>query len=64
MAMTCLRQYREILKTFYWGKYNAYQNAKDNRDERKMRRLRMDVQMVFGDPNERYYDLVNGGEVW
>ena len=64
MAMTCLRQYREILKTFYWGKYNAYQNAKDNRDDRKMRRLRMDVQMVFGDPNERYYDLVNGGEVW
>ena len=64
MAMTCLRQYREILKTFYWGKYNAYQNAKDNRDEKKMRRLRMDVQMVFGDPNERYYNLVNGGEVW
>ena len=64
MAMTCLRQYREILKTFYWGKYNAYQNAKDNRDEKKMRRLRMDVQMVFGDPSERYYDLVNGGEVW
>ena len=59
-----LRQFRELLRTFYYGKYNAYQTAKDNRNEKRMARFRADVTMVFQDPNERFYHLVSNGGIW
>lgn len=59
-----LRQFRELLRTFYYGKYNAYQTAKDNGNERRMARFRADVTMVFQDPNERFYHLVSNGGIW
>ena len=59
-----LKQFRELLRTFYYGKYNAYQTAKDNGNERRMARFRADVTMVFQDPNERFYHLVSNGGIW
>ena len=59
-----LRQFREVLRTFYYGKYNAYQTARENRNDKRMERFRSDVKMVFQDPDERYYHLVGNGEVW
>ena len=64
IAVGCLRQFRDILRTYYYGKYNAFDNAKGNRDEKRMARLRMDAASVFDDPSERYYHLVANGEVW
>ena len=64
LAMGCLRQFREILRTYYYGKYNAFDTAKENRDDKRMARLRKDAAMVFDDPNERYFHLVANGEVW
>ena len=63
-AESALRQYRDILRIFYNGKYNAFLTAKDNREEKKMGRIRQDAKAVFDDPDERYYYLVNNGEVW
>ena len=63
-AEGCLRQFRDVLRKFYYGKYNAYLNAKDNLDERKMLKFRQDCKMVFDDPAERYYYLLGDGEVW
>ena len=64
LAESCLRQFREVLRVYYNGKYNAFLTAKDNREEKKMRFIRQDVQIVFDQPDERYYFLVNNGEVW
>jgi len=64
LAMGCLREFREELKTYYYGKYNAFDTAKENRDEKRMARLRKDAAMVFDDPDERYFHLVANGEVW
>lgn len=64
MAESCLRQYRDILRVFYNGKYNAFLTAKDNREDKKMGRIRQDAKAVFDEPDERYYYLVNNGEVW
>ena len=64
LAEGCLRQFREVLRTYYYGKYNAFDTARENRDEKKMARLRKDAAMVFDDPEERYYHLVANGEVW
>lgn len=64
LAMGCLREFREILRTYYYGKYNAFDAAKENRDEKRMAKLRKDVAMVFDDPDERYFHLVANGEVW
>ena len=64
LAMGCLRQFREILRTYYYGKYNAFDTARENRDEKRMARIRNDAAMVFDDPSERYYHLVANGEVW
>ena len=64
LAAGCLRQFREILRTYYYGKYNAFETARENRDEKRMARLRRDAAMVFDDPDERYYHLVANGEVW
>ena len=63
-AESCLRQFRELLRTFYYGKYNAYQTAKDNGNDKRMARFRADVSMVFQDPNERFYHLVSNGGIW
>ena len=63
-AEGCLRQFREVLRRFYYGKYNAYINAKDNRDERRCLKFRQDCKSVFDDPSERYYYLLGNGEVW
>ena len=63
-AEGCLRQFRDVLRKFYYGKYNAYLNAKDNRDEKKMLKFRQDCKMVFDDPSERYYYLLGNGEAW
>ncbi|MBO7482722.1 MAG: hypothetical protein J6U17_02395 [Kiritimatiellae bacterium] len=63
-AESCLRQFRENLRVFYWQKYNAYMNAKDNQDERRMYRFRKDAEMVFDNKDERYYFLIASGEVW
>lgn len=64
LAMGCLRQFREVLRTYYYGKYNAFDTARENRDEKRMARIRNDAAMVFDDPSERYYHLVANGEVW
>ena len=64
LAESCLRQYRDVLRVYYNGKYNAFLTAKDNREEKKMRKIRLDAQAVFDVPDERYYFLVNNGEVW
>lgn len=64
LAQSCLRQFREVLRVYYYGKYNAYMNAKDNHDVRRMNRVRLDCQMVFDNPDERYYFLVGNPEVW
>lgn len=64
IAFGCLRQFREILRTYYYGKYNAFDTARENRDEKRMAKLRKDAAMVFDDPDERYYHLVSNGEVW
>ena len=64
LAMGCLRQFREVLRTYYYGKYNAFDAAKENRDEKRMARIRKDAAMIFDDPDERYYHLVGNGEVW
>ena len=64
LASSSLRQYRDVLRVYYNEKYNAFVTAKDNREEKKMRRIRLDAQSVFDDPDERYYFLVNNGEVW
>jgi len=64
LAEGCLRQFREILRTYYYGKYNAFDTAKENRDEKRMIRVRKDASMVFDDPDERYYHLVANGEIW
>ncbi len=64
IAEGCLRQFREVLRTYYYGKYNAFIVKKENHDERGMARLRRDAAMVFDDPEERYYHLVGNGEVW
>ena len=63
-AESCLRQYRDVLRVYYHEKHNAFFTAKDNREEKKMRRIRQDAQAVFDNPDERYYHLVNNGEVW
>ena len=64
MAESYLRQYRDMLRVYYNGKYNAFLTAKDNREDKKMGRIRQDAQAVFNKPDERYYFLVNNGEVW
>lgn len=64
LALSCLRKYREILRVYYYGKYNAFLAAKDNREEKKMQRIRSDAQIVFQETEERYSILVNNGEVW
>lgn len=63
-AEGCLRQFRDVLRRYYYGKYNAYLNAKDNHDDRRMLKFRQDCKMVFDDPAERYYYLLGNGEVW
>lgn len=64
LALGCLRQFREVLRTYYYGKYNAFDAARENRDEKRMAKIRNDAAMVFDDPGERYYHLVANGEVW
>ena len=64
LALDAFRQFREMLRTFYYGKYNAFRNANENRADKKAARIRQDVKMVFTDPSERFYDKVNNGEVW
>lgn len=64
LAEGCLRQFRDILRTYYYSKYNAFDTARENRDEKRMSRIRRDAAMVFDDPDERYYHLVANGEVW
>lgn len=64
LAEGCLHQFRDVLKTYYYGKYNAFLNAKDNRDDRRMNRIRQDCQMVFDGQDERYYFLIGNAEVW
>ena len=63
-AESCLRQFRETLRVFYWQKYNAYVNAKDNLQDKKALRFRKDAEMVFRNRDERYYFLIANGEVW
>ena len=63
-AEGCLRQFREVLKVYYWQKYNAYRNAMDNRQEKRALRFRQDAEMVFDNRDERYYYLIGNGEVW
>ena len=64
LAEGCLHQFRDVLKTYYYGKYNAFLNAKDNRDDRRMNRIRQDCQLVFVGQDERYYFLIGNAEVW
>ena len=64
LAEGCLRQFREVLRVYYYGKYNAFKAAQANRDDKRMRRFRQDAAMVFDDPDERYYHLIGNGEVW
>ena len=64
LAEGCLKQFREVLRVYYYGKYNAFKAAKVNRAEKKMRRFRTDAAMVFDNPDERYYHLIGNGEVW
>lgn len=63
-AEGCLRQFREALRVFYWQKYNAYVNARDNLQDKRAMRFRKDAEMVFDDRDERYYYLIANGEVW
>lgn len=63
-AADCLRQFRETLRVFYWQKYNAYVNARDNQQDKKALRFRKDAEMVFRNRDERYYFLIANGEVW
>ena len=64
LAMGGLRQLREMQRTYYYGKYNAFRNAKDNQQDKKAASFRQDVKIVFTDPSTRYYKLVNNGEIW
>ena len=64
LAEGCLRQFREVLRVYYYGKYNAFKAAQANRDDKRMRRFRQDAAMVFDDPDERYYHLIGNAEVW
>lgn len=64
IAKGYLRQYREILRVFYWQKYNAYWTAKSNRNDRRALAFRKDAEMVFDNPSERYYHLIGNMEVW
>lgn len=63
-AMELLSQFREKLSVFYYQEYNAFQTAKDNRDEKKMGRILQDVKSIFSNRDERYFSLVGNGEVW
>lgn len=64
LAQGCLRQFREVLRVYYWGKFNAFVNAKSIRDEKRMARIRQDCQAVFGNSDERYFFLVANPEEW
>lgn len=58
LALGCLRQFRDVLKVYYYQKYNAYANAKSNRFDKKAVKVRQDAEMVFDDKFERYYYLM------
>ena len=64
MAEKCLSKYREALRVYYNGKHFAFLTAKDNKDDKKKQRIRLDVQAIFDEPDERYHFLVNNGEEW
>ncbi len=64
LAQECLRRFREVLRVYYYGKYNAFVNAKSIHDEKRMARIRQDCQAVFANPDERYFFLVANPEEW
>lgn len=64
LALGKLRHFRAVLDRFYYGKYNAFQVAKDVGDTDRMAAIRRDCLQVFDDRSERYWWKVSGGEEW
>lgn len=65
IAFGCLRELRELMKTYYWGKVNAYRNARQLKDgETDAERAREDVKAVFADRSLWYFGKANGEEDW
>jgi len=64
LALGKLRHFREVLDRFYYGKYNAFQVARDIGDADRMAAIRRDCLQVFDDRTERYWWKVSNGEEW
>lgn len=65
IAFGCLRELRGLMKTYYWGKVNAYRNARQLKDgDKAAERAREDVKAIFADRSLWYFNKANGEEDW
>ena len=65
MAMGYLAVFNDRLNHFYNERRFAFETAKSNRDEKRIRNVFTDVKTVFGAmPQDRRYMLVNDPEEW
>lgn len=65
IAFGCLSELREAMRAYYWGKSNAYRDAKWLKDGDKLTsRARSDAKAVFTDRSLRYWNMVNAEEDW
>lgn len=63
-TLELLSRFREKQRVFYYQQYYAFQTEKENREDKKMIRIRQDAKIIFDNPDERYYFLIANGEVW
>lgn len=65
IAFGCLKELRELMRTYYWSRINAYRNARAMKDGGKLaERARADAKAVFSDPRLRYRSMAYGEEDW